>query len=823
MPKLDTIINGGKDVIADLSAIKSDQKGFKLSHLNDAINVVIQIEPIYTFTKELLPTLGIAHNCIVYYANLADQYKPSRVRILAKFRQWLYVLCLIYLKYQQCADNIVESFIFHYRHLAKLAKEHAYREEVKFNAQIQNNYPKVASLLRFIPSKAVQPDAPYERFLQSAYALLPEDQYLQMADILEGKAFDKEAAKWTFIEEKSRHLASYLRPLLLNMNLEHSRKNSNLMQLFNILKNYYSKKRPPSKLKIQDNLGITVPERVRKYLNVDDSGYYNPTRFEYYVYQKIFNALDAGTLSCPDSISHKSLKDDLVSDDIVDRVDEISTKYGYAKIPRYCDERLDELEKHLHDAWLVTNENIENGNNTGIRLQPENEDKPWVLTYDAAEAEYNEPFFDSVEKLEVTGLLTFIADKTNFWEAFSHIKPIYSKQRVDQKSLLACIMADAFGFGIEKMAQICDLNLNTLDSTHTNFIRQSTLKAANDVVSNFTSSLPIFRVWDIESDKILSDYDGSKFKVKRKSIKARYSKKYFGDSPGISVVSLMANHVPINARLIGCNEHESHFAFDLVYNNTSQIKIDMLTGDNHTVNQINYVALDAIDIEFVPSIKNIREASNFLYCARDSDIYKGLISPKGKVDLALIKSQKREIIRVLLSLILQHNTQAVIVKKLSSHKRNIRLKSALWEYNKILKTIHILNLINDESLRQKLRRARNRTESYHQLQRIIRKVHDGLFRGNKTIDNCVYIQASRLIANCVIAYNAILLSNVYLKLVEKYGEDKAKQIINRISPVAWQHINFTGRYKFMSKDYAPDIEAIVKLLESKLASYFEKG
>ncbi|WP_150469027.1 Tn3 family transposase, partial [Cysteiniphilum sp. SYW-8] len=251
--------------------------------------------------------------------------------------------------------------------------------------------------------------------------------------------------------------------------------------------------------------------------------------------------------------------------------------------------------------------------------------------------------------------------------------------------------------------------------------------------------------------------------------------------------------------------------------------VTMLTGDNHTVNQINYVALDAIDIEFVPSIKNIREASNFLYCARDPDIYKGLISPKGKVDLALIKSQKREIIRVLLSLILQHNTQAVIVKKLSSHKRNIRLKSALWEYNKIFKTIHILNLINDESLRQKLRRARNRTESYHQLQRIIRKVHDGLFRGNKTIDNCVYIQASRLIANCVIAYNAILLSNVYLKLVEKYEEDKAKQIINRISPVAWQHINFTGRYKFMSKDYAPDIEAIVKLLESKLASYFEKG
>jgi TnpA family transposase len=810
--QLDSIINSHDDLLVNLSIIKSDQKGFKLSHLNEAIDVITQISSIYSFTKEFLPTLDIAHNCIAYYADLAYQYKPSRVRMLGKYQQWLYVICLIHIKYQQCSDNIIESFIFHYRDITRLAKQHANCEEIKFNAQVQSNYPKIASLLRYIPSKAISPDTPYKKFLLSAYAFLPEDQYEQMADTLDGKAFDKEAAKWEFIENKSRLIASYLRPLLLHMNLKHSQQNSYLMQLVNILKIHYSKNRSPSKLKVQDDLGITVPHNIRKYLNSDENGCYNPTRFEYYVYRRLFNALDAGTLSCPDSISYKSLYDDLVSDDIVDRADEIAKHYGYPKIPVYCDERLDELEKLLHDTWIMTNSNIENGHNTGIKLQPENKTKPWILTYDANESEYNEPFFDAIDKIEITELLAFISEKTGFLEAFTHIKPRYSKQKVDQKSLLACIMADAFGFGIEKMAQICDLNLNTLESTHMNFIRESTLKAANDIVSNFTSSLPIFRVWDIEPDKILSDVDGSKFKVKRKNIKARYSKKYFGDSPGISVMSLMANHVPINARLIGCNEHESHFAFDLVYNNSSQIKIDMLTGDNHTINQINYVALDAIDIDFVPSIKNIRDAATSLYCTHDPETYKGLISPKGTINRALIKSQKREITRVLLSLILQHNTQSVIVKKLSSHKRNIRLKSALWEYNKLFKTIHVLNLINDESLRQKLRRARNRTESYHQLQRIIRKVHDGLFRGRKMIDNCVYIQASRLIANCVIAYNAILLSNVYQKMVEKYGQEKARQIMNRISPVAWQHINFTGRYKFMSKNHVTDIETVVHFL-----------
>ncbi len=34
----------------------------------------------------------------------------------------------------------------------------------------------------------------------------------------------------------------------------------------------------------------------------------------------------------------------------------------------------------------------------------------------------------------------------------------------------------------------------------------------------------------------------------------------------------MANHVPLNARIIGANEHESHYVFDLLYNNTTDIQ-----------------------------------------------------------------------------------------------------------------------------------------------------------------------------------------------------------------------------------------------------------
>ena len=53
------------------------------------------------------------------------------------------------------------------------------------------------------------------------------------------------------------------------------------------------------------------------------------------------------------------------------------------------------------------------------------------------------------------------------------------------------------------------------------------------------------------------------------------------------------------------------------------------------------------------------------------------------------------------------------------------------EYNKILNSIHVLNIIHDMQLRKVLKTARNRTESYHSLQGLIRKVYNGVFKGKK--------------------------------------------------------------------------------------------
>ena len=177
---------------------------------------------------------------------------------------------------------------------------------------------------------------------------------------------------------------------------------------------------------------------------------------------------------------------------------------------------------------------------------------------------------------------------------------------------------------------------------------------------------------------------------------------------------------------------------------------------------------------------------------------------------------------ILLSLLLQENTQSTIVKKINSSARYSGLKKALFEYNKLLKSIHILNLIDNVALRKAIRTARNRTEAYHQLQGLIRKIYRGVFKGKKIVHNRVSAHAVRLVANCIIAYNSIILNMVYEQML---AEGVSQEFINkfaRISPIAWAHIAFTGKYSFKKSNGEIDIKAMVNAFEKHLKQHFWK-
>jgi len=71
-------------------------------------------------------------------------------------------------------------------------------------------------------------------------------------------------------------------------------------------------------------------------------------------------------------------------------------------------------------------------------------------------------------------------------------------------------------------------------------------------------------------------------------------------------------------------------------------------------------------------------------------------------------------------------------------------------------------------------------------------------------------------ANCVIAYNSTILNILYEKLIASGAPQVVIDKFIRISPLAWDHISFTGRYNFKKTDTTVNLEKMISILEEKI-------
>jgi hypothetical protein len=81
---------------------------------------------------------------------------------------------------------------------------------------------------------------------------------------------------------------------------------------------------------------------------------------------------------------------------------------------------------------------------------------------------------------------------------------------------------------------------------------------------------------------------------------------------------------------------EGHRLYDMVYGNRTDIGINSVTEDNHSLNKLNFVALDSIDVNYAPSIKNVRDASEDLYAVMPMEDENSPLPPVGTIKLDLI-------------------------------------------------------------------------------------------------------------------------------------------------------------------------------------------
>lgn len=324
-------------------------------------------------------------------------------------------------------------------------------------------------------------------------------------------------------------------------------------------------------------------------------------RYEFLIYRLLRNRLEAGDAFCGESIRFRSFEDDLIDDGQWQQKDKLLADANLTTFYQPIHEHLAELEQKLETRLTKVNQCIVSGENEHSQIKKRSR---WTLPYTRDTESLNHSFFEALMLIDIGSILHYVNQHCHFIEAFDHILGRYAKQTREDQVLVACLIAWGTNMGLGRMGEISDIGSPLLAATSDNFIRLKTLKEVNDRISNAIAKLPIFQHYDID-ETIHSSSDGKKFETQINTINSRHSPKYFVLKKGIVSYTMVANHIPVNARIIDANEHESHYVFDILYNNTTDIQPDIHSTDTHGTNEVNFSILYFFGYQFAPRYKDI--------------------------------------------------------------------------------------------------------------------------------------------------------------------------------------------------------------------------
>ncbi len=804
----------GDDVVSKLASLKQDAKNFGFKMMLKERHKHNLLEPLYNVAKDVIPKLNISKHNIDNYVNLANHYTIRDLRELKYNQNYLYLLCYILKRYQQLNDNLIEAFTYHVKKLDKTIKD---KVKAHFVDDTTDSQEKIGNLLLLYVDEKFDDSTLFSKVRKRAFKIMSKENILVLGQKMLNRPHRKKEFKWQEVDKAQKSYKKSLRPLFMKLSFSSEAPDNQWLRAANWLQKLFINNQKLSEQPFSKCPDDTIPKHLQRYLvenNGQDNQNINGNRYEYWTYCQITKQINTSGLYIENSLNHQCFNHELAS---IDQKEEILNKLNIPWLQQPIGKQLDNLTKELHNLWVSFNKNLKQDSLAHLKYDHNKQKLNWnkvkANKYELSQSK----FFRQLPFCEINDVLNFVNNDCNFLSAFVPLQPRYTKQDTGNKDrLIATILAQAFNHGNYRMSQISDISYQTLETTYQQYLRLSTLRNASDLLSNAISRLKIFPYYSLDLEVLYSSVDGQKFELDTPNIKARYSRKYLRDGQGVSAYTILANHIPLQCKLIGSHEHESYFVFDIWYNNSSDIMPEAITGDMHSINKANFAILNWFGVQLKPRFTNLNAQLKNLYCTNDINLYADyLIKPIAQIDQQCIIAQKSNIDRLVATLALKEMNQANLIKKLCHLPPENTLRKAVFEYDKLIRSIYTLKYLMDIQLQKTVHKSQNRIESYHQLRAAIAKVGGKKQLYGKTdIDVEISNQCGRLVAHTIIYYNSMILSAVLEKYNHLANNKRFLAVIKKISPVTWHHhIHFLGQYTFQNQYNVIDIDKIVENID----------
>jgi TnpA family transposase len=165
----------------------------------------------------------------------------------------------------------------------------------------------------------------------------------------------------------------------------------------------------------------------------------------------------------------------------------------------------------------------------------------------------------------------------------------------------------------------------------------------------------------------------------------------------------------------------------------------------------------------------------------------------GIVDLAVIREQWDQLVRVAASLRNRTAPAHVVLTRLASSAPSDRLARALTALGQALKTLYLLRYIQEVPLRGRMQLQINRGEGRHQLARRLFFANQGAFQTGDYEEIMNKATCLSLLSNAVLVWNTVHMMRI-IKQLRASGETITEDELVRTSPPAFSHVIPNGTY-----------------------------
>lgn len=531
-----------------------------------------------------------------------------------------------------------------------------------------------------------------------------------------------------------------------------------------------------------------LPKKWRKYvINKDQS--INKAYYEIATLSELRNHVRAGNVAIEGSRSHKNFEEYLIPKVEWEnfRREEAALSMEHVTAETYLQTRSHELTARLQ--WLTEHRemlegvHLDNGRITVQRLEKETPVEAKQLS---------QKLYQSLPKIKLTELLMEVTHWTQFDQHLTHTATSKPPQLAERPVLLATLMALGTNIGLTKMGDATpDVTYFQMANVRQWRLHEDAMLKAQASLVNFMSQQPMTAYW---GDGSTSSSDGMRVPISVPALNAAHNPHY-GSKKGATIYRFVSDqYASFYSKVIHTNTRDAVHVLDGLLLHETELTIQEHYTDTAGYTDQVFGMMFLLGFRFAPRIRDISDAKLFQVMG-EVEAYPAFSDIiRGQINIESIRTHFDDVLRLVASVKEGTVASSLIMSKLRAYKGQNKVATALREIGRIEKTLFMLDYISSEAFRRRVHRGLNKGELTNALGRALSFGKKGELREHALPNQLQYASSLNILINAISAWNTVYLEKAVTALREKENFDET--LLEHISPLGWEHINFLGEYRF---------------------------